>query len=70
MEALRVEKWCMGGPCMSQDLLMPLIYAVYGAHINRDIVTLIAQSDFEITSVKGMVDGVAKFIDAVLPCRK
>ena len=55
---------------MSQDLLMPLIYAVYGAHINRDIVTLIAQSDFEITSVKGMVDGVAKFIDAVLPCRK
>jgi len=52
-----------------QDLLTPLTYAVYGAHINRDTVTMIAQSDFEIISAKGMADGVAKLIDAVLPCR-
>ncbi len=48
-----------------QGLVTPLTYAVYRAHVNRDIVTLAQSSGFRIIEIEDVGDGVVKIIQAV-----
>jgi ubiquinone/menaquinone biosynthesis C-methylase UbiE len=50
-----------------QGLMAPLTYAVYGAYINRDIMTPVSQSGFKIISAQDMANGTVKLIHAVSP---
>jgi len=48
-----------------QNLVSPLTYAVYLAHINRDIITLVKNSGFRIIKIEGVWNGTVKIIQAV-----
>jgi ubiquinone/menaquinone biosynthesis C-methylase UbiE len=47
-----------------QDLVTPLTHAIYHAHANRDIVMLVKNSGFQITTVEEVADGIVKIIQA------
>lgn len=47
-----------------QDLVTPLSHAVYRAHLNRDVMALVAQSGFKIISAKAVGDSLVKLIQA------
>lgn len=48
-----------------QDLVTPLTRAMYCAHVNRDMLTLVESSGFQITAVEKIADGVIEIIQAV-----
>ncbi len=48
-----------------QNMVTPLTYAVYRAHVNRDIVMLVQSSGFKITKIEDVRGGIAKIIQAV-----
>jgi len=52
-----------------QDLVTPLTYAVYKAHLNRDILTLAQHAGYKIISVKAMGSDIITSLHAVLPPR-
>jgi len=47
-----------------QNLLAPLAYAIYQAHINRDVTTLLPQSGYNIVSAKAIGKGIIKIYEA------
>lgn len=48
-----------------QDLVTPLTRAVYCAQVNRDMLTLVESSGFQITAIEKVADGVVEIIQAV-----
>jgi len=50
-----------------QDLVTPLTYAIYKAHLNRDLITLVQRSGYQITSAEAIGNGMVTLIQAVLP---
>ncbi len=48
-----------------QDLATPLTHAVYRAHVNRDIVTLVQNSSFKIIKIEEVGNSIVKIIQAV-----
>ena len=48
-----------------QNLLAPLAYTIYKAHINRDLTTLLPQSGYNIASVKAIGKGIIKIYEVM-----
>jgi ubiquinone/menaquinone biosynthesis C-methylase UbiE len=47
-----------------QDLITRFTYAIYCAHINRDMMTLVERNDFRIVAVEQVLGGLVKVIEA------
>ncbi len=50
-----------------QDLVTPLTHALYQAHVNRDIITLVQNSGFKIIKIEEVGNSIVKIIEAVSP---
>ncbi len=50
---------------LMQNLLTPVNLAVYGAHLNRELVKLVESSGFREVTAEAVGDGVVKIIQAV-----
>ena len=48
-----------------QNLLTPFNLAVYGAHLNRELVKLVESGGFREVTAEGVGDGMVKIIQAV-----